>query len=100
MLRSKIFVCWLILLPFLALSVKTIAQQRYNRLFNPMRGFVIDVEKPFREELCLNGKWQFMPVYDTVAKFVKPESFQCDGTIYWYASAAIPNCADGRQESV
>ena len=31
-------------------------------VFAPHRGLVKEVEKPLRDELCLNGRWQFMPV--------------------------------------
>ena len=55
------------------------AQQVYNHVFNPIGGFVNDLEKPYRSELNLNGKWQFMPVYETNRnKFVKPEAFLWD----------------------
>jgi beta-galactosidase len=52
------------------------AQQTYTQVFNPMNGFVNETEKPFRDELCLNGKWQFMPVYENdISKFIKPATF-------------------------
>lgn len=71
--------CWLIVLTSFLITEELKAQQIYNQVFNPMRGFVNETEKPFREELCLNGKWQFMPVFETdMAKFVKPETFQWD----------------------
>jgi len=41
------------------------AQNNFNHSFNPMNGFVHGSEKPLRDELCLNGKWQFMPVFET-----------------------------------
>ncbi len=57
-------------------AINLYAQQAGNYRFNPIRGFVNDAEKPLRDELCLNGKWQFMPVIETnMSKFVKPESF-------------------------
>lgn len=55
------------------------AQQSYNHLFNPVGSFVNETEKPLRDELCLNGKWQFMPVYETdMLKFSKPAEFTWD----------------------
>src|SRR6056297_234302 len=30
--------------------------------FAPHEGLVKEVEKPLRDEVCLNGRWQFMPV--------------------------------------
>jgi hypothetical protein len=37
-------------------------QINYDHVFNPVQGVVHEREKPFRDELCLNGKWMFMPV--------------------------------------
>ena len=34
----------------------------FHRDFAPQEGLVKYVEKPLRDELCLNGQWQFMPV--------------------------------------
>lgn len=33
-----------------------------DREFAPQEGLVAAVEKPFRAELCLNGRWQFQPM--------------------------------------
>lgn len=64
---------------FIFCSIISNAQTSYNHAFNPIKGFVDESEKPFRDEICLNGKWQFMPVYETdMAKFVKPASFSWD----------------------
>ena len=53
----------------------------YPHVFNPLGGIVDDTEKPVRDALCLNGSWQFMPVYETdIAKFIKPQSFSWDNT--------------------
>ena len=35
---------------------------KFSREFAPQEGWVAPVEKPFREEICLNGLWQFQPV--------------------------------------
>ncbi len=34
----------------------------FPRDFAPSEGFVKPQEKPFRREICLNGRWQFQPV--------------------------------------
>jgi beta-galactosidase len=35
---------------------------RFERDFAPAEGFVRPQERPFRDEVCLNGLWQFQPV--------------------------------------
>ena len=30
--------------------------------FSPQQGTVAPVERPFRDEVCLNGRWRFQPV--------------------------------------
>lgn len=53
--------------------------QQYAHLFNPAGGLVSSEELPFRSELCLNGKWQFMPVYeDSLENFMMPKKFVWD----------------------
>ncbi|MFC0513035.1 glycoside hydrolase family 2 TIM barrel-domain containing protein [Mucilaginibacter angelicae] len=37
-------------------------QLQYPGVFAPSAGFVKDPEKPYRQEICLNGSWQFQPV--------------------------------------
>ena len=79
MLRSKISLPCLIIFAFCSFLNNITAQQTYYHVFNPMGGFVNETEKPFRDELCLNGKWRFMPVVETdIAKFTKPVSFNWD----------------------
>lgn len=34
----------------------------FNHPFAPQQGLIPDVEQPYREEICMNGSWQFMPV--------------------------------------
>lgn len=34
----------------------------FTRPFAPSEGMVADLEKPLRDEICLNGSWQFQPV--------------------------------------
>lgn len=74
--RNSNFLCVLIVLTSFLITGKLKAQQTFNHVFNPMGSMVDDAEKPSRDELCLNGKWQFMPVFETdMRKFVKPETF-------------------------
>ena len=52
-------------------------QQTYNYVFNPVKGMVSEVEKPVRNEICLNGKWKIMPLYNVKAvDFTLPDSFK------------------------
>lgn len=58
------------------LSIHAIEKDKYPHSFNPMQGMVKDVEKPFRSEICLNGSWDFMPIYNAKASdFSYPQSF-------------------------
>lgn len=34
----------------------------FSRAFAPSQGMVAGVEKPYREEICLDGSWRFQPV--------------------------------------
>jgi hypothetical protein len=34
----------------------------FTRDFSPLEGRVVSPEKPYRQEICLNGTWQFQPV--------------------------------------
>ena len=57
------------------------SQIQYPHVFNPVGNFVDNTEKPLREDFCLNGSWQFMPVYETdIAKFVQPQTFRWETT--------------------
>ncbi|MDR1610152.1 MAG: glycoside hydrolase family 2 [Candidatus Symbiothrix sp.] len=35
---------------------------RYNHVFAPSEGFTVKIEHPLRQEICLNGKWDFQAV--------------------------------------
>ncbi|MFY0626807.1 MAG: hypothetical protein JXR07_10940 [Reichenbachiella sp.] len=35
---------------------------QFNNEFAPQEGLIKSVEKPYRDEICLNGSWQFMPI--------------------------------------
>ncbi|MDR2145202.1 MAG: glycoside hydrolase family 2 [Tannerella sp.] len=57
------------------------AQVEFPHIFNPAGGIIDNTEKPSRDAICLNGSWQFMPVYETdMAKFVKPQVFHWETT--------------------
>jgi len=58
------------------------AQVSYPYVFNPVGSIVDDAEKPGRDAVCLNGSWQFMPMYETdMARFVKPRDFRWETTV-------------------
>ena len=38
------------------------AQITFNKEFAPQEGLVKSIEKPYRDEVCLNGSWQFKTV--------------------------------------
>lgn len=53
----------------------------YPWAFNPKGGMVNTEEKGYREEICLNGTWKFMPVYSTnIADFRLPGQFTWEQT--------------------
>lgn len=55
------------------------AKVEYKYPFNPLANKVDKIEESARAELCLNGSWDFMPVYkNNKADFVKPENFKAD----------------------
>jgi Glycosyl hydrolases family 2, sugar binding domain/Glycosyl hydrolases family 2, TIM barrel domain/Glycosyl hydrolases family 2 len=79
MLNNKKCTNWILICTVLFFQVKTNAQYKYNNVFNPMRGLVDQSEKPNRDELLLNGKWLFMPVFnDDLKQFNKPDNFNWD----------------------
>jgi beta-galactosidase len=55
------------------------AQVQYPHVFSPLGNIVSEYERPYRDAVCLNGTWQFMPVYETdMSKFNMPQSFVWD----------------------
>lgn len=38
-------------------------QTTFSKEFAPQEGLIKEVEKPFRNEICLNGEWRFKPVF-------------------------------------
>ncbi|MDR3140815.1 MAG: glycoside hydrolase family 2 [Tannerellaceae bacterium] len=78
---SKIIVDSLIVCLLLFLCIDARAQVFYKDAFNPAGNIIDDSEKPVRDALCLNGYWQFMPVYETdMVKFAKPQTFNWERT--------------------
>lgn len=62
-------------------SLAVTAQDKsiFNALFHPSQGMIKEVEKNYRDEICLNGSWDFMPIYDATKKtFHLPSQFQWD----------------------
>jgi len=51
---------------FMAIAVEAAVQERggvfFERDFAPAQSIVTDVERPFRDAICLNGRWDFQPV--------------------------------------
>ena len=81
MMRNILAVHKFVLIVLLSLTVESAKSIDYNHAFNPMQGLVKDVEKPFRSEICINGKWKFMPLYDVGAKdFIYPAHFEWEPT--------------------
>ena len=75
MIKKKTFGL-LLLIICTAMSANVRGQYNYGHVFNPMKSFVDETEKPLRDELILNGKWQFMPVFEkNIEKFIKPDNF-------------------------
>jgi beta-galactosidase len=71
----------IVLVIFFVVSAVTVKGITYRHVFNPMQGMVKDSEKPFRNEICINGKWKFMPVYNAKAlDFKLPEHFSWEST--------------------
>lgn len=54
----------LLLLSFVVFSQISFAQQvNFTNDFAPTESFVKAQEKPYREDICLNGLWKFSPIY-------------------------------------
>jgi len=50
------------ILCFFLLSGLSHAGVPFNRVFAPQEGLTAPIEKPWRQEICLNGSWEFQPV--------------------------------------
>lgn len=52
---------------------------RFHAPYNPVQGMVKEVERQDRDEICLNGSWDFMPLYGvTKDDFAWPSRFTWD----------------------
>ena len=52
---------------------------KFEHRFNPVANKVNELEKPARAEICLNGSWDFMPVYSNKKDdFKVPAEFKAD----------------------
>ena len=72
----KLITCLLIVFP-----TAMQAQVQYQQAFNPLGSMVDDTERPVRDAICMNGSWQFMPVFETdIAQFQLPQSFRWEAT--------------------
>ncbi|MDE6683709.1 MAG: hypothetical protein K2J94_00850, partial [Duncaniella sp.] len=49
-------------LSLMSVAATADAAVTYSFPFAPSTGIVNEVEKPYRQELCLNGYWDFQPV--------------------------------------
>ena len=79
MLRTKLFLFCSVFISLFLFNGGIKAQQIYHHQFNPIKGFVDQLERPYRDELSLNGKWLFMPVFENdIKKFIKPDNFKWD----------------------
>jgi len=53
----------------------------YESVFNPVKGMVKDLEKPVRNEICLNGKWKIQTLYNVGSNdFNIPDQFNWEAT--------------------
>jgi len=53
----------ILILIFLSITAGAFAQGvKFNRDFSPAEGLIKPQEKPYRDEICLNGRWDFQPV--------------------------------------
>jgi len=55
---------------------------KYNHDFAPQEGLIKHVEKPNRDEICLNGQWQFMPITlpkDITLEAIKSQKIPASG---------------------
>jgi len=58
----QIILSIVLLVTFISVQYSHAQQINFNRDFAPQEGLVKNVEMPLRDEICLNGTWQFMPV--------------------------------------
>jgi len=80
-MRNILSVYKSVLIIFAVLIIQSAKSIEYKHVFNPVQGLVNEVEKPFRSEICINGKWKFMPLYNVTANdFNLPLHFDWEST--------------------
>lgn len=57
--KVSVLIVFLFIIPLYSIYSQNL---QFNDRFAPHEGLVKQVQKPFRDEICLNGTWQFMPV--------------------------------------
>jgi beta-galactosidase len=60
--RSFVFSLCLFVLSSLCVFSTHAQGIRFNHDFSPATGLITPSEKPYREEICLNGSWDFQPI--------------------------------------
>jgi hypothetical protein len=82
---KKIFIILVVIFSQSVYSQKNI----FNHPFAPQKGLISKIEQPYREEVCLNGSWQFMPVkiegntsFDKIKNPDIPNKFTWENTPY------------------
>lgn len=55
----------------------------FHRDFAPSDRFVKPVERPYRDDVCLNGYWQFMPVYEEALAAIDLKNPEYPGQPAW-----------------
>jgi beta-galactosidase len=58
----RFFVVSILLALLFSCSRALVASVRFNHAFAPQNGKVAAPERPYRDEICLNGTWQFQPL--------------------------------------
>jgi len=72
----------ILLIEIICFQIPVFAQAiHYGSVFNPVKGLVKQVEKPMRNEICLNGKWKIQTLYNvTSTDFNIPEQLNWETT--------------------
>lgn len=74
-------ILFFILFSFLNNSLSGRERLKFEAAFQPVQGMVKEVERDYREEICLNGSWLFMPIYEaTKDDFKLPAKYEWEET--------------------
>jgi hypothetical protein len=61
--KHRALAYFLVVLPFVCgLTYPVSGAIRFEHAFSPQEGLTPAVEQPWRQEICLNGSWDFQPV--------------------------------------